>query len=109
MSNNLDVMTFPDKVIPEFFDKIINYYETGNEAQMRNLLNQRQAEMDQAFSKAGDGFFWRLKGKYIIRDFHPLVFFYALGLSLGGMSFLLFLRVFFVWFSSGNIPTINAF
>jgi glycosyltransferase involved in cell wall biosynthesis len=25
------------------------------------------------------GFFWRLKQKYVIRDFHPLVFFYALG------------------------------
>jgi len=54
-------------------------------------------------------FFWRLKEKYIIRDFHPLVFFYALGLSLGGISFLLFLRVFYVWFATGHIPTINAF
>ena len=26
-------------------------------------------------------FFWRMKEKYIIRDFHPLVFFYFLGLS----------------------------
>jgi glycosyltransferase involved in cell wall biosynthesis len=25
------------------------------------------------------GFWWRLKEKYVIRDFHPLVFFYALG------------------------------
>jgi hypothetical protein len=25
------------------------------------------------------GFFWRLREKYVIRDFHPLVFFYALG------------------------------
>jgi hypothetical protein len=25
------------------------------------------------------GFFWRLKQKYVIRDFHPLVFFYAFG------------------------------
>ena len=25
------------------------------------------------------GFLWRLKEKYVIRDFHPLVFFYALG------------------------------
>jgi glycosyltransferase involved in cell wall biosynthesis len=25
------------------------------------------------------GFFWRLKEKYVIRDFHPLVLFYALG------------------------------
>ncbi len=31
------------------------------------------------------GFFWRLRTKYVIRDFHPLVFFYMLGLL---MSFL---------------------
>jgi hypothetical protein len=54
-------------------------------------------------------FFWRLKEKYIIRDFHPLVFFYAFGLSLGGLSFLLFCRVFYIWFADSNIPTINAF
>jgi glycosyltransferase involved in cell wall biosynthesis len=29
------------------------------------------------------GFFWRMKEKYVIRDFHPLVFFYALGLVMG--------------------------
>ena len=27
------------------------------------------------------GFFWRLREKYIIRDFHPLVFFYAFGFA----------------------------
>jgi hypothetical protein len=27
-------------------------------------------------------FFWRLKEKYVIRDFHPLVFFYFMGLLL---------------------------
>jgi len=27
-------------------------------------------------------FFWRLKEKYVIRDFHPLVFFYVLGLLM---------------------------
>ena len=26
------------------------------------------------------GFLWRLREKYVIRDFHPLVFFYALGI-----------------------------
>ena len=26
------------------------------------------------------GFFWRLREKYVIRDFHPLVFFYAFGI-----------------------------
>ncbi len=33
------------------------------------------------------GFLWRLKEKYVIRDFHPLVLFYALGsfLFLGGL------------------------
>jgi glycosyltransferase involved in cell wall biosynthesis len=33
------------------------------------------------------GFFWRLREKYVIRDFHPLVFFYFLGfvLTLGGL------------------------
>ncbi len=28
------------------------------------------------------GFFWRLKEKYVIRDFHPLVLFYALGMLM---------------------------
>jgi glycosyltransferase involved in cell wall biosynthesis len=39
------------------------------------------------------GFFWRLREKYVIRDFHPLVFFYAsgflatlVGLVLGGIE-----------------------
>ncbi len=27
-------------------------------------------------------FFWRLKEKYVIRDFHPLVFFYVFGLAM---------------------------
>jgi glycosyltransferase involved in cell wall biosynthesis len=28
------------------------------------------------------GFFWRLREKYVIRDFHPLVFFYAIGILM---------------------------
>ena len=34
------------------------------------------------------GFFWRMREKYVIRDFHPLVFFYALGflMSLLGLG-----------------------
>jgi glycosyltransferase involved in cell wall biosynthesis len=28
------------------------------------------------------GFFWRMREKYVIRDFHPLVFFYFLGILL---------------------------
>ena len=30
------------------------------------------------------GFFWRLREKYVIRDFHPLVFFYLLGFLMTG-------------------------
>jgi len=29
-----------------------------------------------------NGFFWRLREKYVIRDFHPLVFFYGLGILM---------------------------
>src|SRR3954449_4619819 len=34
------------------------------------------------------GFFWRMLNKYVIRDFHPLVFFYVLGLfmSIAGLG-----------------------
>jgi glycosyltransferase involved in cell wall biosynthesis len=34
------------------------------------------------------GFFWRLREKYVIRDFHPLVFFYFLGMlmTLAGVA-----------------------
>ena len=35
------------------------------------------------------GFFWRLREKYVIRDFHPLVFFYALGLLMSVTGFVL--------------------
>ena len=33
-------------------------------------------------------FFWRLREKYVIRDFHPLVFFYVFGIvmSLAGLG-----------------------
>jgi hypothetical protein len=33
------------------------------------------------------GFWWRLWQKYVIRDFHPLVFFYILGLAMGIIGF----------------------
>lgn len=34
-------------------------------------------------------FFWRMKEKYVIRDFHPLIFFYLLGLTLFPIGLLL--------------------
>lgn len=44
-------------------------------------------------------YFWRMKEKYIIRDFHPLVFFLTMGLLLTGSGLLLgayivYLRIF---------------
>lgn len=53
-------------------------------------------------------FLWRMKEKYIIRDFHPLIFFYFLGLCFGLCTVILFLRVFVLWFLTGHIPPINA-
>jgi glycosyltransferase involved in cell wall biosynthesis len=35
------------------------------------------------------GFFWRLREKYVIRDFHPLVFFYFLGFLMSLVGLLL--------------------
>jgi glycosyltransferase involved in cell wall biosynthesis len=35
------------------------------------------------------GFWWRLKEKYVIRDFHPLVFFYVLGAAMTGVGLVL--------------------
>jgi glycosyltransferase involved in cell wall biosynthesis len=35
------------------------------------------------------GFFWRLREKYVIRDFHPLVFFYFLGFLMTTVGLLL--------------------
>jgi len=53
-------------------------------------------------------FFWRMKEKYIIRDFHPLVFFYALGGLFSLLTIFLFGRVFLYWMFTGHIPQINA-
>ena len=35
------------------------------------------------------GFFWRLREKYVIRDFHPLVFFYLLGFAMTAVGLIL--------------------
>jgi glycosyltransferase involved in cell wall biosynthesis len=39
------------------------------------------------------GFFWRLREKYVIRDFHPLVFFYFLGIAMTTLGLALGLYV----------------
>lgn len=53
-------------------------------------------------------FFWRLKIKYIIQDFHPLVFFYIFAFILNIIGLFLLIRLFYVYAVSGYIPSINA-
>lgn len=54
-------------------------------------------------------FFWRLKEKYIIRDFHPLVLFYGLGFLFGGVASILLLRLLWLWwFVEGSVPQMTA-
>jgi glycosyltransferase involved in cell wall biosynthesis len=52
-------------------------------------------------------FLYRLKEKYIIRDFHPLVFFYASGFLLMLLSIPLLIRFIYFWITVDNIPKIN--
>lgn len=53
-------------------------------------------------------FFWRIKEKYIIRDFHPLVFFYTLGMILFVASIALTVRLFYLWIDFGYVPQTTA-
>jgi glycosyltransferase involved in cell wall biosynthesis len=55
-------------------------------------------------------YFWRMKEKYIIRDFHPLVFFLALGLLVTGTGFLLGAYIVYLRIFHGALaPTIVIF
>lgn len=54
-------------------------------------------------------FLWRMWQKYVIRDFHPLIFFYVLAFFLLFASIPLGFRVFYLWLIlGGTIPAINA-
>jgi len=54
------------------------------------------------------GFWKRLFFKYVIKDFHPLIFFYILSFILLGASVPLTIRLFYIWAVRGDIPDINA-
>lgn len=54
------------------------------------------------------GFWKRLVFKYVIKDFHPLIFFYLLSFILLSASVPLAVRLFYIWAVTGNIPDINA-
>lgn len=53
-------------------------------------------------------FVWRLKEKYVVRDFHPLVFFYFQGALLFAASILLFIRLVILWLIRGYAPEMTA-
>lgn len=54
------------------------------------------------------GFWQRLFFKYVIRDFHPLIFFYILSIFLLILSIPLGIRLIWIWIARGDIPDMNA-
>ena len=54
------------------------------------------------------GFWKRLFVKYVIRDFHPLVFFYSLSAFLFMISVPLGIRLIYIWVMRNDIPDMNA-
>ena len=53
-------------------------------------------------------FLWRMIVKYIIRDFHPLVLFYAWSAFTGLISLGLLVRLIVLWIANGYIPETTA-
>jgi glycosyltransferase involved in cell wall biosynthesis len=53
-------------------------------------------------------FFWRMKEKYVIRDFHPLVFFYILGVLSSGAGFLFGLLLIMIRIFYGPVTGTSA-
>ncbi|WP_449375965.1 glycosyltransferase family 2 protein [Bosea thiooxidans] len=54
------------------------------------------------------GFLNRLWEKYIVRDFHPLIFFYTLGVLMLLLSAFMFLRVIGLWAVEGSAPPMSS-
>jgi glycosyltransferase involved in cell wall biosynthesis len=50
----------------------------------------------------------RMVQKYVIRDFHPLVMFYAFGFGLLLLDLPLAVRLFYLWHVDGHVPPITA-
>jgi glycosyltransferase involved in cell wall biosynthesis len=53
-------------------------------------------------------FIWRMKEKYVIRDFHPLVFFYFFGALLFFPGLLLGCYLFLYWLFIGDVTALTA-
>jgi glycosyltransferase involved in cell wall biosynthesis len=56
----------------------------------------------------GKLFLWRMLQKYVIRDFHPLVFFYGLAFVLLLAAVPLTIRLFWRWAEQGYVPSMTA-
>jgi glycosyltransferase involved in cell wall biosynthesis len=54
------------------------------------------------------GFWQRLFFKYVIKDFHPLIFFYILSFILLSASVPLSIRLFYIWAVMGDMPDMTA-
>lgn len=53
-------------------------------------------------------YFWRMKEKYIIRDFHPLIFFLAFGLALAALGTGLGLYLIYARITIGPVAPVGA-
>ncbi len=53
-------------------------------------------------------FFWRLKEKYVLRDFHPLIFFYLLGFFLVSCCCPLTANLLWRWYCDGYAPPMTT-
>ena len=53
-------------------------------------------------------FLRRMNQKYIIRDFHPLIFFYFFGMVFMLLTIALSIRLGFKWYEDGYVPEITA-
>ena len=54
------------------------------------------------------GFLRRLLVKYVVHDFHPLVFFYLLGAAMMASNALLFIRLIVLWRDHGHAPELTG-
>lgn len=53
-------------------------------------------------------FWWRLYRKYLLRDFHPLLFFYLLATVTGLITTGLLVRLLVLWIALGHVPQMTA-
>lgn len=53
-------------------------------------------------------FWWRIFRKHLVRDFHPLLFFYLLATVAGLATLILASRLLWIWGTAGFVPPITA-